>query len=79
VIEVARATARHRAGIRRYCSGCARSTEHLRTTPDGRGSIASIRWRAAEPEGDTTTCLDCGQWRVLGTALRVGQSLERYK
>ena len=76
---VAAATAEHRAGIRRYCSGCARSTEHLLTTAEGRGSIALIRWRAVEPESDTTTCLDCGQWRILGTGLRAGQPLERYK
>lgn len=73
----AAAPARNRAGIRRYCSSCARSTEHLPTTAEGRGSIASIRWRAIEPERNTTTCLDCGQWRALATGLRTGRSLER--
>jgi hypothetical protein len=63
---VAAESTRHRGGIRRYCSGCARSTEHVLTTAEGRGSIASIRWRGVEAGRDTTTCLDCGQWRALG-------------
>lgn len=67
---MAATTARHSGGIHRYCSGCARSTEHVLTTAEGPGSIASIRWRGVEPGRDTTTCLDCGQWRVLGTALQ---------
>jgi hypothetical protein len=57
-------TDRHRRGLHRYCSGCSRETEHVAWTADGRGSIPSIRWPAAEPAGGTTICLSCGQWRA---------------
>ena len=63
---VATRSTRSSAGIRRYCSGCSRETEHVLTTAEGRGSLASIRWRGFEPGRDTTTCLNCGQWRALG-------------
>ena len=43
-----------------------RETEHVLTTAEGQGSIASIRWRGFDPGRDTTTCLSCGQWRALG-------------
>lgn len=63
---VAALATRSSGGIRRYCSGCARETEHVLTSTEGLGSIASIRWRGFEPGRDTTTCLNCGQWRALG-------------
>jgi len=52
------------AGLHRHCSGCARETEHVAWSHDGRASIASIRWPAAHTAGGTTICLDCGQWRA---------------
>ena len=54
---------RHKTGLRRYCSGCARETEHV-LSADRRGSIPSILWPAAKPASGTTICLDCGQWRA---------------
>jgi hypothetical protein len=56
-------TDRHRGGLHRYCSGCAKETEHVAWTTDGRGSIPSIRWPTTEPAIGTTICLNCGQWR----------------
>jgi hypothetical protein len=57
-------TDRHKRGLYRYCSGCARETEHIGSAQGGRGSIPSIRWPAAEPAAGTTTCMNCGQWRM---------------
>jgi hypothetical protein len=56
-------TDRHKSGLHRHCSGCARETEHVAWTADGRGSIPSIRWPAA----GTTICLNCGQWRAASS------------
>ncbi len=55
---------RQKSGLHRYCSGCAQETEHVAWSRDGRASIPSIRWPAAEPAGGTTICLNCGQWRA---------------
>ena len=55
---------RQKSGLRRHCSGCAQETEHLTWSHDGRASIPSIRWPAAEAARGTTICLDCGQWRA---------------
>jgi hypothetical protein len=60
-------TDRHNGGLHRYCSGCAHETEHVAWTAEGRGSIPSIRWPAAEPAGGATICLNCGQWRAAGS------------
>ena len=57
-------TDRHKSGLHRYCSGCAKETEHVAWTADGRGSIPSIRWPSTEPAIGTTICLNCGQWRA---------------
>jgi hypothetical protein len=57
-------TDRHKSGLHRHCSGCARETEHVAWTADGRGSIPSIWWPTAEPAAGTTICLNCGQWRA---------------
>jgi hypothetical protein len=57
-------TDRRSRGLHRYCSSCTHETEHVVWTSDGRGSIPSIRWPAAEPTADSTICLDCGQWRA---------------
>ena len=57
-------TARHKGGLHRYCSGCAKETEHVAWTADGRGSTPSIRWPTTEPAIGTTICLNCGQWRA---------------
>jgi hypothetical protein len=56
---------RQRIGLHRYCSGCAHETEHVAWTGDGTASIPSIRWPARELAGDTTICVDCGQWRAV--------------
>ena len=53
-----------KSGLHRYCSGCAQETEHVAWSRDGRASVPSIRWPAAEPAGGTTICLTCGQWRA---------------
>jgi hypothetical protein len=53
--------------LRRYCSGCARETEHVPWPSHGPAHIASIRWPVAEPAGGTTICQDCGQVRVAAT------------
>jgi hypothetical protein len=63
-------TDRHKGGLQRYCSGCARETEHVVSARDGRGSIPSIRWPAAEPAAGTTICLSCGQWRAASSQPR---------
>src|SRR5438876_1182937 len=55
---------RQKSGLHRYCSGCAHETGHVAWSRDGRASIPSIRWPAAEPTGGTTICLNCGQWRA---------------
>jgi len=60
-------TDRHEGGLHRHCSGCARETEHVAWSRDGRPSIPSIRWPAAEPAGGTTICLNCGQWRAASS------------
>jgi hypothetical protein len=60
-------TKRHESGLHRYCLGCARETEHVLSTRDGRASIPSIRWPAPEPASGTTICLECGQWRALSS------------
>jgi hypothetical protein len=57
-------TDRREVGLHRFCSGCAHETEHVVWAADGRGSIPSIRWPAAEPKIGTTICLACGQWRA---------------
>jgi hypothetical protein len=57
-------TDRHQGGLHRYCTGCTRETEHVAWAADGRGSIPSIRWPAADPAAGTTICLNCGQWRA---------------
>ncbi len=65
----ARLSRRQAAGraFRRYCSGCARETEHVPWSSHGPAHIASI-WRpVAEPAGGTTICQDCGQVRVAAT------------
>ena len=54
----------HKSGLNRYCSGCAHETEHVAWAREGRGSIPSIRWPAAELPSGTTICLNCGQWRA---------------
>ncbi len=56
-----------KSGLHRYCSGCAQETEHVAWSRDGRPSIPSIRWPAAEPAGGTTICLNCGQWRAASS------------
>jgi hypothetical protein len=61
-------TARQKSGFHRYCSGCAQETEHVAWVRDGRASIPSIRWPAAEPASGTTICLNCGQWRAAASA-----------
>lgn len=53
--------------LRRYCSGCARETEHVPWSSHGPAHLASIRWPVAEPAGGTTICQDCGQVRVAAT------------
>ena len=60
-------TDRHKGGLHRYCSGCARETEHVASASDGRGSIPSIRWPTTEPAIGTTICLNCGQWRAASS------------
>jgi hypothetical protein len=57
-------TGRHEDGLHRHCAGCARETEHVAWSSDGRASIPSIRWPVAEPAGGTTICVHCGQWRA---------------
>jgi hypothetical protein len=66
----ARLSRRQAAGraLRRYCSGCARETEHVPWSSHGPAHIASIRWPVAEPAGGTTICQDCGQVRVAATS-----------
>lgn len=49
--------------LHRYCSGCSRETEHVPWAGAGRSTIPPIRWPAAEPAGDATICLVCGQLR----------------
>jgi hypothetical protein len=60
-------TDRHKGGGHRYCSGCAKETEHVAWAADGRGSTPSIRWPTTEPASGTTVCLNCGQWRAAST------------
>ena len=50
--------------LRRYCSGCARETEHVLRSSREAASMPSIRWPVAEPAADSTVCQDCGQLRV---------------
>jgi hypothetical protein len=63
-------TDRHKGGLHRYCSGCTRETEHVAWAADGRGSIPSIRWPAAQPAAGATICLNCGQWRAASSQPR---------
>jgi hypothetical protein len=55
-------------GLHRYCSGCARETEHALfregDRASDRASIAAIRWPAVRAASGTTICVDCGQWRA---------------
>ena len=64
-------TDRHKSGLHRHCSSCARETEHVAWSADGRGSIPSIRWPTAEPAAGTTICLNCGQWRAASSRPRL--------
>jgi hypothetical protein len=57
-------TDRHNTGGHRYCSGCAKETEHVAWAADGRGSTPSIRWSSTKPASGTTICLNCGGWRA---------------
>lgn len=68
----ARLSRRQAAGraLRRYCSGCARETEHVPWSSHGPAHIASIRWPVAEPADGTTICQDCGQVRVAAARPR---------
>jgi hypothetical protein len=50
--------------LHRYCSGCSRETEHVPWAGGGRSTISSIQRPAAEPAGDATICLACGQLRA---------------
>jgi len=61
-------TDRRKSGLRRYCSGCARETEHVAWTADGRGSTPSIRWPSTEAARGTTICVNCGQWRAAASS-----------
>ncbi len=74
----ARLSRRQAAGraFRRYCSGCARETEHVPWSSHGPAHIASVRWAVAEPAGGTTICQDYGQTRVspLGRRPRLGRA-----
>jgi hypothetical protein len=63
-------TDRPKGGLRRYCSGCARETEHVPWAADGRGSTPSIRWPTTEAAIGTTVCLNCGQWRAVSPQAR---------
>ena len=63
----AKPPARQKSGLRRHCSGCAHETEHVAWARDGRASIPSIRWPAAETATGTTICLNCGQWRAAAS------------
>jgi hypothetical protein len=54
-------------GIRRYCCGCARETEHVLCGDGDRASIPAIRWPAVTPASGTTICVDCGQWRATAS------------
>jgi hypothetical protein len=51
-------------GLHRYCTGCARETEHVLCQSDEGPRIPAIRWPAAKAASGTTMCVDCGQWRV---------------
>jgi hypothetical protein len=64
-------TDRPKRGLHRYCSGCARETEHVAWTAEGLGSIPLIRWPTAEPVIGITTCLNCGQWRAASSQPRL--------
>jgi hypothetical protein len=61
---------RQKSGLHRYCSACARETEHVAWAAYGRGSSPSIRWPTAEPARGTTICLNCGHWRAATSQLR---------
>ncbi len=56
-----------KSALHRHCSGCAQATEHVAWARDGRASIDSIRWPAAEQATGTTICLNCGQWRAAAS------------
>src|SRR6476646_6013609 len=60
-------TDRHKDGDHRYCSGCAKETEHVAWALDGRGSTPSIRWPTTEPASGTTICVNCGRWPAAST------------
>jgi hypothetical protein len=55
---------RHRRALRRYCSGCAKETQHVPWAADGRGSNPTIRWPTTQLASGTTICSNCGQWRA---------------
>ena len=63
-------TDRHKGGLHRYCSACARETEHVAWAAAGRGSIPSIRWPAAEPAVGAMICLNCGECRAAHVVVR---------
>ena len=63
-------TDRHKGGLHRYCSACARETEHVAWAAAGRGSIPSIRWTAAEPAVGAMICLNCGECRAAHVVVR---------
>jgi hypothetical protein len=50
--------------LRRYCSGCARETEHVLWPSRKPASIPTIRWPVTEPAADNTICQDCHQLRA---------------
>jgi hypothetical protein len=60
------------SALRRYCSGCARETEHVLWPGREPAGLASIRWPVAAPAADSTICQDCGQLRVAA-AVRTKQ------
>jgi hypothetical protein len=58
-----RAGSRPAAGsaLRRYCSGCARETEHVSWPGDAETTVTRIRWPAAKVASGTTICRTCGE------------------
>ena len=53
-------------GLRRFCRGCARETEHVLSQDGGAGTPA-IRRPAVKPASGTTICVDCGEWRAAAS------------
>jgi hypothetical protein len=58
---------RQRAGLHRYCAGCASDTEHVAWVGNGPGSVDLIRWPTDVAPSGTTICLSCGQWRAAAS------------